>query len=260
MFASPVVRTYARQVRFVAEAMAGSRTLPDSPPMTLRLLARAGRGRVSRVRRVVRRGQLRPAGARPADRREPGATRRGDSRNRPSGGLCVRRVADVRRLVVARPHQPAVRHRGARSRHQREADDRPARHAGEGVRPARLPHGRADARSASELAGRRVLRIQRDLRRRTPRLPGARVRLVRPSGSVLARALRRARGGTRIGWPALRLLSDDQHTLSVQADAAVSAGLAAHADPRSRTTDPKSCAHTRTSRTGPTSGPVTSKR
>ena len=33
-FASPVVRTYARQVRFVAEAIAGSRALPDSPPMT----------------------------------------------------------------------------------------------------------------------------------------------------------------------------------------------------------------------------------
>ncbi|HMJ86287.1 MAG TPA: hypothetical protein VK504_24085 [Vicinamibacterales bacterium] len=33
-FASPVVLTYARQVRFVVEAMAGSRTLPDSPPMT----------------------------------------------------------------------------------------------------------------------------------------------------------------------------------------------------------------------------------
>jgi hypothetical protein len=33
-FASPVVRTYARQVRFVAEAIAGSRALPESPPMT----------------------------------------------------------------------------------------------------------------------------------------------------------------------------------------------------------------------------------
>jgi len=33
-FASPVVRTYARQVRFVVEATAGSRALPDSPPMT----------------------------------------------------------------------------------------------------------------------------------------------------------------------------------------------------------------------------------
>ena len=33
-FASPVVLTYARQVRFVAEAIAGSRALPASPPMT----------------------------------------------------------------------------------------------------------------------------------------------------------------------------------------------------------------------------------
>ena len=33
-FASPVIRTYARQVSFVAEAIAGSRALPDSPPMT----------------------------------------------------------------------------------------------------------------------------------------------------------------------------------------------------------------------------------
>ena len=33
-FASPVIRTYARQISFVAEAIAGSRALPDSPPMT----------------------------------------------------------------------------------------------------------------------------------------------------------------------------------------------------------------------------------
>jgi len=33
-FASPVVGTYVRQLRFVAEAIAGSRALPDSPPMT----------------------------------------------------------------------------------------------------------------------------------------------------------------------------------------------------------------------------------
>ena len=164
------------------------------PADDLRPLARTGRGRVSRVRRVVRRGQLRPAGARSADRREPGTARRGDSRNRPSGGLCVRRVADIRRIVVARPHQPSVRHRGARPRHQREADDGPAGHAGEGIRPPRIPHGRTDARSPSELAGRRVLWVQRNLRSRTPGLLGARVRLVRPSGPVLARTLRRARG------------------------------------------------------------------
>jgi hypothetical protein len=34
LFAAPVIRTYARQVRFVANAVGGSRTLPDSPPMT----------------------------------------------------------------------------------------------------------------------------------------------------------------------------------------------------------------------------------
>ena len=33
-FASPVIRTYARQLKFVAEALAGSRTLADSPSMT----------------------------------------------------------------------------------------------------------------------------------------------------------------------------------------------------------------------------------
>src|SRR5207244_3315964 len=33
VFAAPVIRTYARQVKFVAEAIAGSRMLPDSPPM-----------------------------------------------------------------------------------------------------------------------------------------------------------------------------------------------------------------------------------
>ena len=33
-FATPVVRTYARQVKFVAEALAGSRTLADGPPMS----------------------------------------------------------------------------------------------------------------------------------------------------------------------------------------------------------------------------------
>jgi hypothetical protein len=33
-FGAPVIRTYARQLKFVAEALAGSRTLADSPPMS----------------------------------------------------------------------------------------------------------------------------------------------------------------------------------------------------------------------------------
>ena len=37
---------------------------------------------------------------------------------------------------------------------------------------------------------------------------------------------------TRIGWPALYLLPHHQHALSIQTDAAVPAGLAAHADRR----------------------------
>ena len=54
-------------------------------------------------------------------------------------------------------------------------------------------NGRADARAAAGVAGGRVLRLRRHLRRDAARLPRARVRLVRDPRSVLAREVRRAR-------------------------------------------------------------------
>ena len=111
-----------------------------------------------------------------------------DPRHPPGGRLGVRRVADLRRLVVAGAHQPDVGRRGARPGHQREPDDAAARDAGDSLQAAGLSNGGADAGAAATMARRRVLRLRRHLRRHAPRLSRPRVRLVRDSRSVLARA------------------------------------------------------------------------
>src|SRR5438874_2276359 len=134
--------------------------------------------------------------------------------------------ADLRRRLVARAHQPAVGHRGSRSRHECVADDAATRHDGEGVREARLQNGGVDARNASEVAGRALLRLRRHLRRRSPRVSRSGIRLVCHPGSVLARSPRRVRGEPAVAPAAVRLLPHHQHPLPLQSDAALSARLA----------------------------------
>ena len=150
----------------------------------------------------------------------------GDSRHRPRRRLRLRRVADLRRLVVARASQPDVGHRSARSGNQRAADDPEARDDRHQLQARRASDGRADAGAAAGLAGRRVLRVRRNLRRDPARLPRAGVRLVRDAGSVLAGEVRRARSRARaVARAAVRVLPDDQHAFPVHPDAAVPAGL-----------------------------------
>ena len=121
-------------------------------------------------------------------------SRRRHSRHRPRRRLGVRRVADLRRIVVARAPQPDVRRRGPRSRDQRAADDRAARDDRDHLQARGPPHGRADAGPAAGVARGRLLRLRRHLRRDAARLPRAGVRLVRDPRSVLAGEVRRARG------------------------------------------------------------------
>ena len=81
--------------------------------------------------------------------------------DRPRRRLRVRRVADVRRIVVARAHQPDVGRRSARPGDERPADDRAARDDRHQLRTRGASHRGADAGAAAGVAGRRVLRIRR---------------------------------------------------------------------------------------------------
>ena len=136
------------------------------------------RGRPPALHRGLRRDQLRPAGIRRRSRGQPRRPRSRGSRHASPRGVGLRRIADLRWQLVARPHQPDVRRRGERSGYERPADDAEARHARHRHRAPRLSHGRRDARHVAGLAGRRVLRIRRDLRRRAARLPRPAVRMV----------------------------------------------------------------------------------
>ena len=191
------------------------------------------RGRLPDLHRVVRRGQLRASRVRRPSCRGPGAARSRDSRRERGSRFGVRRVAHLRRFFVAGAHQPPVRRGGARSRYERAADDRAARHAGDHVQAAWLPRRRRHARDVAGLAGGGLLRIRRDLWRRTARLPRPSVRVVGHDGSVRPRPDGRARSEPRATRAAVRLFPDDQHPHSVYADAPVPAGLGPRAHRRS---------------------------
>ena len=192
-FATPVTQTYARQARLVIDARSGSKSLGASPPMDADLALVRGADVFLIFIESYGAIELRAAGYRAPPGREPRRTRGGHPRHQSGRRVGVRRVADLRRLLVARAHQPDVGRRSPRRGEQREPDDAEARDAGDRLRAARLSHRRADAGAAATVAGRRVLRLRRHLRRGAARLSRAGVRLVRHSRSVFARALRRAR-------------------------------------------------------------------
>ena len=220
-----------------AARCAASTTLPPSPPMDRDSGARAGAdvflifiesyGAVTYDRPDVRRA-LAAARAPSSMRRftTPAATwsRRSSSR-RPSAARRGSRTS-----ACCRASRSAIRIP------TRVLMTRAARHAGDqvrarGYRTVALMPGLWQA-----LARGRVLRLRRHLRRGAARLPRPGVRLVRHSRSVHARHGSTRSKRDRRPAAAVRVLPDDQHALPVQPDAAVSAGLVAHASTRIPTT------------------------
>ena len=122
-------------------------------------------------------------------------SRRQFARHRSRRRVGFRRVADLRRQLMARAHQ-----RSCRAVEVRDRDTNAllmtaeARHAGDGLQATRVSDGGDDAGLVAELARRRVLRLRRDLWRLPARLRRAAVRLVGHSRSVHAGADGRARG------------------------------------------------------------------
>ena len=153
---------------------------------------------------------------------------RGDRRDGPRQRLGVRRVADLRRRVVARAHLADVGRRGARPAYERGPDDPAPRHDRQRVLAPRLPEHRQHARVVVGLAGRIVLWLRRHLRGAAPRLSRSAIRVVHADRSVRARPHRRA--GDRAAAPAaaVHVLPDRQHACAVHADASVSTGLGTH--------------------------------
>ena len=225
-----VSRLRARAGRARLRGERGGPARPRScPGDALGPVAGRRRRRARHLPRVVRGGEL---GARRL-RRGPGpgasALRGGGGRDRPPHGVGPRRVDHLRRRVVARPHQPALGHRGARPRRQRAPDGPGAGHPGEAVRAPRLPHRRAHAGSPGGLARGRVLRLRGHLRPRAARLPRPAVRVVERQRPVLPRAGRRGRD--RPGGPParLRVLRHHHHPCAVRARPALPARLGAGA-------------------------------
>src|SRR6185436_17167417 len=85
-------------------------------------------------------------------------------------------------------------------------------------------------RPPADVAGRQLLRVRSDLRRHPAGLPRTAVRLVRSIGSIYAGPAAAGRARPNRSGAAVSVLSDDQHALSVQPDAAVSTGLVAGGD------------------------------
>ena len=155
------------------------------PADGLRPRARQGRGRPPGVRRVVRRGQLRPAGVRAPLAAEP---------RRARGGAFATPDREVVSAYVESPTfggsswlahislLSGVEVRDPDTNAQlmtQKRDTLVTAFSRQGYRTRR-----ADARAVAAMAGRRLLRIRRDLRRRAARLPRPAVRLVGHSRSV----------------------------------------------------------------------------
>ena len=163
--------------------------LPAEPPRRP-----AGQGRARRLRRELRPG--RPGG--------PAPRAHGDRSGRPRHGRARRRgvlrpqrlphLADVRRPQLAgalhAPDRPPDHRPGPLQRRPRH----PAADPGLGVRVGRLAHRpRQPGRRDRHLAGHRVLRVRRPLRRPGPRLPRTEVRVCAGAGPVHPRHPRAAR-------------------------------------------------------------------
>ena len=109
----------------IRDERCGARRARTATGPAIRPGARGGRRRLRRLPRVLRRRELGAAGARRRARRQPGAPAGGCPRDRTRRRVGKGRVDHVRRGVVARPHQPAVRDRGAG-----RPDEHPAHGAG----------------------------------------------------------------------------------------------------------------------------------
>ncbi len=118
-----------------------------------------GDGCLRRVHRIVRRGELRTLGG-IAARLGPHSSVRRYRGDRSRCRLGAGRVANIRRLVVARAREFHLSHRSRRSRHQRAADDPAPRHPGQIVRSPWLPNHCADAWTPAAVAGRPFLWIR----------------------------------------------------------------------------------------------------
>ena len=228
-FPTPVTQTYARQVQFVVSAMHGAHSLPASPSFDANLSRVAGADVLlffieSYGAVVFERPQFSSQVAEARD-----GARSGHSRKRIRGRVGTGRIANLRRIVVVRAFDLAVRDRRPRSRHERAADDGAPRHDPDRIRASRLSNGRDDAWALVSVAGGRVLRLHRHLQRRATELPRTVVRLVEHDRPVRAGGTRRARTAPAGAAAIVRVLPDDQHAHPVRTDAAVSARLGAHA-------------------------------
>ena len=148
---------------------------------------------------------------------------------RPRGRVGVRRVAHLRRLVVARAPVLHHRHRGEGRGHQRPPHGPEAPDARHGAQEPRLPGGGGDARAAGVLARGRLLRVRSHLRHAAARLHRPELRLVADSRSVRAGAARAARARAARSRARVRVPPHHEHAHAVHADAAVSAVVATHA-------------------------------
>ena len=164
----------------------------------------------------------------------PRAVRRGRAGVGPPGRVGLRGLADLRRFVVAGARDVDDRRGSARRGHERAADVAAARHAGDDVRAAGLPHRGADA-GPDQAAGPRAPSIA-STTSTTPRrwpTPGrgsaggpCPISSRWPAWTCWSGSSdpRRQRGRQR---HALRVLPDDEHARAVWPHGAVSAGLGA---------------------------------
>ena len=225
-FGNPVLTTFARQVPLVIGAVAGSASLDPSPPMDSDLALVKGAdvllvflesyGAVSydqpEFNRLLTpsRGQLE-------------AAIRATGRDVVSTFV---EIADLWWQFLAGPSEPAVRRRGPRSEHQCRLDDAEAGHAGHGVQPSGLPHGRPHARIVATMAGRRLLRIRRYLWRRETRLSRPAVWVVEHVGSIRLCESGCSRGEPGAARATVPLLPHHQHPHAIHPHSTVSARLA----------------------------------
>ena len=142
--ATPVTLVWARQARQFAHEMsgAGMRELGPAPVLASNLAHLRG----ADVFLVFVESYGAISWDRPAFATElAGAPLRRHQRQRPRGGVGLRRVPHVRRRVVARPHQHVVGHRGPRRGHEHAAHGPVARDDGRAVCPAGLSQHRHHA-------------------------------------------------------------------------------------------------------------------
>ena len=115
LFPRPVTQVYARQARLIVQAMSDGTHLAPSPALDANLDAGAGRGCLPVLHRVVRRGRRSSDPSSTTRLQQPRALfDRRHSRHRPRRRLRIRRIADLRRIVLVRAHLVPVGHQGRR--------------------------------------------------------------------------------------------------------------------------------------------------